>query len=166
MHFLKSHYHNIIQKDFILTDPLISCFSIPEVKKITLAVGGDNTSEKQVLSSLFIIDYISNQRPVVTSQSSGAVVGAKTTLRKSSMFLFLFKFLFQILPNLKSFEGFHISRNINVFTFNIKDVFVFKGLSLMFPFIEDSHSITIQFHFTTKTKSQLSKFGRSFYFVF
>jgi len=166
MQILQTHYNNLLQNDCILTDPIKSCFSIPKLKKISLAMGGYSTSENCVLSSIFILEYISGQTPCITCQSSGSVVGAKVTLRKSIMFLFLFKFLFQVLPHLKSFEGFNGPLSSNTFTFEIKDIFVFKRLSVMFPLFTELQTLKLQFHFTTTDKYQLDRLGRSFLFCF
>ena len=163
MKILEYHYHNTVETDFILTEHINSPFSVPKFEKIVISTGGESNAENYIMSSLFILDYVSNQKPAITCSrdKKGFVVGGKVTLRKSMMFLFLFKLLFEILPSIKSFEGFKYPSHANTFMFTIKDIFVFNGLSTMVPLLESSTCfIKIQLFTTTNNRHELFKLGR------
>ena len=164
MKILKYHYYNIVETDLILTEHINSSFVLPKFKKIVISTGGENNTENYIMSSLFVLDYISNQKPVVTcrkDKKNSFIVGGKVTLRKSMMFLFLFKMLFEVLPSIKSFEGFKYPSHKNTFMFTLKDVFVFNGLSTMVPVLDNSACfIKVQLFTTTKNQHHLFKLGR------
>ena len=171
MKILKYHYHNVIENDLILTEHIKSSFSLPKLKKIVISAGGGSHTESYVMSSLLILDFISQQKPMITccngNNNNNFVVGGKVTLRKSMMFLFLFTLLFEILPSIKSFEGLKYPSHKNTFIFTLKDVFLFKGLSSMVPFLDNSACfVKIQLVTTTKDKYQLFKLGRLFLICF
>ena len=162
MKILEYHYFNTVETDLILTDHINSSFILPKFKKIIVSTGGENSTENYVMSSLFILDFISKQKPTITcSKKDNLVVGGKVTLRKSKMFLFLFTLLFEILPNIKSFEGFNPPCNKDTFMFTIKDIILLKGLSVLVPLIDNSSCfIKIQLFTTAKDRDQLFKLGR------
>lgn len=167
MQIIKYHYHNVVETDFLLMGQVVSPHLIPRLKKIVISNGGSNGTDNYILSSLFILDYIGNQKPVILCKKNNLVGGGKVTLRKSMMFLFLFKLLAEILPYIKSFEGFKPPLHVNTFMFQLKDIFLFKGLTTMFPYLDNSACfIKIQVFTTSKTPPQLFQLGRSLVFCF
>lgn len=169
MFYLKNHYLTIVEKDLILTDNIVSSSKIPKLKKVTISIGGSHIEKNYILAALFILDFISNQKPILTCKQIAKVryvVGGKVTLRKNLMYSFLFKILFEILPRIKQFDGFKYPSHVNTFTFNINDIFVFTGLSYLYNLIDFSHKIQIQIQFTTVDKLQLIQVGRSLLFCF
>lgn len=164
MQTLKYHYHNTIETDLILTENIKSSLSLPKFKKIIISTGGANLGEHYITSSLFILDCVSGQKPILTcrrDKKSSLVVGGKVTLRKSMMFLFLFKMLFEILPVIKGFEGFKYPQHKDAFIFTVKDIFLFPSLAPMVSALDNSTCfIKIHVLTTSSNNHQLFKLGR------
>ena len=174
MQSYQNHYYDIVQKDLILSENLSTVSMLSAPKKINLCLGGDSTDEKYVISCLAALKIISGQTPYLTQQQltqqkgtgSREAVGGKVTLRKSAMYSFLYKLLFDVLPHIRQFEGLGAPAHNNIYCFLLKDVFSFQELVPLFPYFENLGSIQCQFHFTTKTKEEVVILGNSLQLCF
>lgn len=165
------HYSEVVQRDMVLTEVVENVSVLASPKKIILSFGGENTDECYVLSCIFSLYFLSGQRPYIIRQkiqgfNDGEVMGGKLTLRKFSMYNFLYKILFEILPCMKHFEGFKIPGHQNVYSFIIKDVFACEGLGSLFSYLDLLGSIQCQIHFTTKNNKEVIALGQSLFFCF
>lgn len=174
MYLYQKHYHDVVQRDLILSGFLLTVSAIPVPKKINLALGGDSSDENYVVSSATALKILTNQKPIYTrhklQQGRGVgstdVVGTKLTIRGSKIYFFLHKLLFEVFPRLKQFEGLRPPENKNVYCFLIKDIFAFQELVPLFSSFEDLGGLQCQFHFTTKTKSETLVLGSGLQFCF
>jgi len=175
MQSYKNHYYNVVQRDLILSENLSTVSMLPELKKIGLCLGGNSTDENYVIASLAALKIISGQMPYFTQQQqisyqkvnkSRESVGGKVTLRGSSMYFFMHKLLFDVLPHIRQFEGLRPPLHNNIYCFLLKEIFSFQELVPLFPYFEDLGSLQCQFHFTTKTKDEVVVLGNSLQLCF
>lgn len=174
MQSYQKHYYDVVQRDLILSENLSTVSMLSAPKKVGLCLGGSSTDESYVIASLAALKLISGQTPYftqqqLTTQQSGRLregVGGKVTLRGSSMYFVLYKLLFDILPHIKQFEGLRVPAHNNIYCFLLKDIFSFQELVPLFPYFEDLGSLQCQFHFTTKTKSEVVVLGNSLQLCF
>jgi ribosomal protein L5 len=174
MHSFQKHYYNVVQKDLILSENLSTVSLLPAPKKISLCLGGDSVDENYVIGSLAVLKIITGQMPYFIQQKparyknigSKEGVGGKITLRRSNMYAFLYKLLFDVLPIIKQFEGLRSPAHENVYCFLLKDIFSFQELVPLFPYFEDLGSLQCQFHFTTKTKNEVVALGNGLQLCF
>ena len=163
MYLYQKHYYDIVQRDLILSENLLTVSMLSAPKRIDLALGGSSTDESYVIASLAALNIITGQKPYFTQQkfikqktsSSRAGVGGKLTLRGSSMYRFWHKLLFEVFPYVKQFEGLRAPRHEKIYCFLLKDIFVFQELVPLFRYFEDLDSLQCQFHFTTKSKDEV-----------
>nr|YP_011008013.1 ribosomal protein L5 [Cutleria multifida]WBP69879.1 ribosomal protein L5 [Cutleria multifida] len=166
MHPLQKHYYNVVQRDLILSELTSTVSIIPSPQKIVLCLGGASTSENDVISSLSALYIIGNQKPFVTQKKAQVSsilkesVGGKMTLRKTKMFQFWYKLLFNVLPRIRQFEGLKSPAHKKAYCFILKDIFSFEDLISLFPYFEDLGSLQCQFHFTTKSKNEVAVLGQ------
>nr|QWK44953.1 ribosomal protein L5 [Protohalopteris sp.] len=171
MCFLKMHYYEVVQRDMILTEIVENVSVLASPTKIILSFGGENIEESYVLSCIFSLFFICGQKPYFIRQkvndlSDGEVLGGKLTLRGFSMYNFLYRLLFDILPYMKHFEGFRGPVHPNIFSFIIKDVFAFEGLGSFFLYLNLLGFLQCQVHFTTKNNIEVTMLGQSLFFCF
>jgi len=169
MHPFQTHYNKVVQQDFILSGNVSTVAMLPRPKKISLSLGGDRSTDSYVVSSLAALNILTGQKPCVTQQkfvqqrnnSPREAVGGKVTLRGSSMYSFLYKLLFNVLPRIRQFEGLRSPAHEKVYCFLLKDMFAFEELVPLFPYFEDLGSLQCQFYFTTKSKAEAVVLGHS-----
>lgn len=174
MQSYQKHYYDVVQRDLILSENLSTVSMLSGPKKVGLCLGGDSTNESYVIASLAALKIISGQKPYLTQQrltqqkSNGSRegVGGKVTLRKSSMYFFFFKLLFNVLPHIRQFEGLRAPAHSNIYCFLLKDIFSFQELVPLFPYFEELGSLQCQFHFTTETKGEVVVLGNSLQLCF
>lgn len=174
MQAYQNHYYNVVQRDLILSENISTVGILSAPKRVSLCLGGGSTDENYVIASLAALKIISGQTPYFTQQElsqqkgsgSRESVGGKVTLRRSSMYFFLYKLLFDVLPHIKQFEGLRAPLHNNIYCFLIKDIFSFEELVPLFPYFEELDSLQCQFHFTTKTKSEVVVLGNSLQLCF
>lgn len=171
MCFLKIHYHEVVQRDMILTEIVETVSGLSSPTKVILSLGGNNNEENYVLSCIFFLFLACGKKPFFIRQKihgfkDGGVIGGKLTLRRHSMYTFIFRLLFEILPRMKHFEGFRFPSHNSSFNFILKDIFVFDGLSSLFPYLDQLSSLQVQIHFTTKSKTEVSVLGQGLLFCF
>lgn len=174
MHCLKNHYHDVIQKDLILSENISTVAMLPALKKIDLALGGSHSDENFVIASLGSLNILTGQKPYLTQQKPVGqksschkeAVGGKLTLRGSSMFNFLHKLLFGVFPHMRQFEGLRAPLHKHLYCFVIKDIFSFQELVPLFIYFESVGSLQCQFYFTTKSESEVVVLGNSLQLCF
>ncbi len=174
MQSYQNHYYNVVQRDLILSENISTVSTLPSPKKVSLCLGGDSTDENYVISSLAALKIISGQTPYftqqqLTQQKGNGVregVGGKVTLRRSSMYFFLYKLLFDVLPYIRQFEGLRAPAHDSIYCFLLKDIFSFQELVPLFSYFEDLGSLQCQFYFTTKTKTEVVVLGNSLQLCF
>ena len=174
MHPFQKHYFDIVQKDLILTENVSTVSKLSSLKKVKLSLGGNSTEESYVISSLAALKIIANQTPFFTQQKSTQQklnsvregVGGKLTLRRQKMYSFLYKLLFDVLPQIRQFEGLRTPAHKNIYCFVLKDIFAFKELVPLFPYLEDLNNLQCQLHFTTSDKAEVIVLGNSLQLCF
>ena len=174
MQSYQKHYYDIVQRDLILSENLSTVSMLSAPKKVGLCLGGNSTDDSYVIASLAALKIISGQMPYFTQQQliqkkvsgSREGVGGKVTLRGVSMYFFLYKLLFDVLPHIRQFEGLRAPSHNNIYCFLLKDMFSFQELVPLFPYFEDLGSLQCQFHFTTKTKGEVVVLGNSLQLCF
>nr|YP_011008258.1 ribosomal protein L5 [Hapterophycus canaliculatus]WBP70159.1 ribosomal protein L5 [Hapterophycus canaliculatus] len=174
MNSFQKHYLDVVQKDLILSENLSTIAKLSKPKKISLSLGGNSSDENYVLASLGALKIITGQSPFFTQQkptkhksnSTREGVGGKLTLRRQKMYLFLYKLLFDVLPQIRQFEGLRAPAHKNIHSFVLRDIFAFQELVPLFPYFEDLNSLQCQFHFTTKSKAEVVVLGNSLQLCF
>ena len=174
MHPFEKHYYDVVQRDLILSENLSTIATMAKPNKVNLCLGGNSSEESYVLSSLAALKIITGQTPYFTQQkpthqkfnSARESVGGKLTLRGQKMYFFLYKLLFDVLPQMRQFEGLRAPLHKNIHCFVLKDIFAFQELVPLFPYFEDLNSLQCQFHFTTKTKAEVVVLGNSLQLCF
>lgn len=174
MHSFQKHYFDVVQKDLILTENISTVSKLSELKKVKLSLGGNSSEESYVIASFASLKIITGQTPYFTQQkftqqklnSVREGVGGKLTLRRQKMYSFLYKLLFDVLPQIRQFEGLRAPAHKNIYCFVLKDIFTFKELVPLFPYLEDLNNLQCQFHFTTKNKAEVTVLGNSLQLCF
>jgi len=173
MQSFQKHYFDVVQTDLILSENLSTVSQLCAPKKISLCLGGSSSDENYVIGSLAALKIISGQMPYLNQQKSikknsgpKEGVGGKVTLRGSSMYKFLYKLLFDVLPHMRQFEGLKPPAHTNIYCFLLKDIFAFQELVPLFPYLEDLGALQCQFHFTTKTKNEVVVLGNGLQLCF
>nr|YP_011008362.1 ribosomal protein L5 [Sporochnus bolleanus]WBP70333.1 ribosomal protein L5 [Sporochnus bolleanus] len=174
MHPFQKHYYEVVQRDLILSENTSTVATLPGPKKITLCLGGDSSDDSYVLSSLAALNIITGQKPLLTQQklnqhrNSGFrnPFGGKLVLRRSVMYTFWYKLLFNVLPCIRQFEGLRAPAHENIYCFLLKDMFAFEELVPLFPYFEALGSLRCHFYFTTKNKSEVVAVGHGLQLCF
>lgn len=174
MHSFQKHYFDVVQKDLILTENVSTVSRLSSLKKVKLSLGGNSTEESYVISSLAALKIISNQTPYFIQQKFRQQklsfvregVGGRLTLRGQKMYSFLYKLLFDVLPQTRQFEGLRTPAHKNIYCFVLKDIFSFKELVPLFPYLEDLNNLQCQFHFTTSNKAEVVVLGNGLQLCF
>lgn len=162
MLFLKKHYIEIVQPDLLLTDARSSAFTLPRLVKINLLVKGFTDSELDILSASIVLELISHQRPYFQRQKSNkVVVGSSSSLRKTLMYQFLSRLLFEVLPKVKQFEGLKHPAHPGVYSFRLNDLLIFGEVP---QFLNQEHGVVkdlhCELHFNTQNSLDIMRLGR------
>lgn len=162
MSFVKNHYETVVQSDLVLTGLPISAFILPRPVKILLTLNSSSKLEEDVLSSLIILDLIGYQKSYFRKQIyTGVVIGSSVTLRGDRMYHFLSRILFEVLPRLKQFEGFRYPKHSSVYTFRLKDVLLFEGVTQVLSLSNsDLKDLRCEFYFNTINSLDILILGR------
>lgn len=174
MHSFQKHYFNVVQRDLILSENLSTVSTLSSIKKVNLCLGGNSSEENYVIASLAALKIITNQTPYYIQQkfiqqkskSAKEAVGGKLTLRREKMYSFLYKLLFDVLPQIRQFEGLRTPAHKNIYCFVLKDIFVFQELVPLFPYFEELNNFQCQVHFTTNNKDEVTILGNGLQFCF
>ncbi len=165
------YYNQIILYDLITKFNFHNIHNLPKITKISLNIGLKDSifNKKKLIYALTVLKLISNQKPILTKSKKnqlilkikkGSVVGCKVTLRKKYIYLFLEKFFFFILPNLKKSL---FKFNSNKINFKIQNLLDFKELKQEFMKFKDIPSIDISIHFNETTEKKIRTLLNLFY---
>lgn len=167
-HKLNFFYENVIKYDLINKFLFSDINEIPKLKKIVLNFGCKSNELKSVASALLALEFITTKKgKLVQSKRShiqlkirkGNPVGCMVILNKKNvMYLFLFRILNEILPNLKNFKSFinlKIKFKYNSMPFTLKELIVLPELENYFYLFSRLPSLNITLVTHTKTKQEL-----------
>ena len=119
MNLLENYYTKIIRYDLINRFFYTHLNDIPKLKKIILNFGGKSFEIKNIVSSLLALELITTKQATVTKSKranillkirKGYPTGCKVVLTNSEMYLFLFKLLTEVFPNLRDFKSLNVSK--------------------------------------------------------
>lgn len=125
MNLLKNHIKTLVNQDFLLKYQLKDCKHLPVLRKVTLSAQFPSKTKEEIVTLFEILTF---HKPVVTRSHrnilslalrKGNLVGIKLVLRKKPIYDFLIFFLFNILPQSKTFQGF--KQSSKTFHWQIKD---------------------------------------------
>ena len=167
MNILENYYIKVIQRDLVNKFSYTRLEEIPRLKKIILNFGCKSSEIKLVALALLSLELITtkqgslvkSKRPnVVLKIRKGNPVGCLVVLRNTAMYNFLFKLLTEVLPNLKSFTGITLSKELTgpSFSFTLKDLINFKELERQFYLFINLPPLNITVVTNAKTKQELS----------
>lgn len=166
MHFLKSFYTRTVQYDIINKFLYSHTKKFPKLKKIILNFGCKTNEIKNLASSLVALELITNQKGFFTTTKSsniqlkirkGNPTGCKVTLRNNKMLFSFSKFLIEIFPKLKNFEGIKLSKNLknNAITYRLSDLFCFQELEEHYYLFNNLPKLSVTLTTNAKTKNEL-----------
>lgn len=173
MNILENYYKKIIKQDLINKFSYNRLEDIPQLKKIILNFGCKSFELKSLASALLSLELISIHSGVLTKSKKanillkirqGNPVGCIVVLRKSKMYLFLFKLLTNVFPSLKDFKGITVSKQLSnaSFSFTLKNLINFKELEKQFYLFSNLPPLNITFVTNTKNKNELLYLLKSF----
>ena len=113
---MKTHYEDIVREQLTKQFGYKNAFEVPTIDKIVLNMGvGEAVNDtKKVTSAANDLGLIAGQKPVVTRARKAIStfkvrenmpIGAKVTLRKTSMYEFLDRLITIALPRVRDFRG-------------------------------------------------------------
>jgi large subunit ribosomal protein L5 len=173
MHYLENFYNKTLKYELINKFIYKNTKKLPSLKKIILNFGCKNADIKQLASGLLAFELITNQQGKITKTKhsnilfkirKGNPTGCKITLSKEHSFNFLFKMLVEILPKLKKFSGFSISKKIkkNVFSYELNDSFSFTELENHYYLFNSLPKLNITIITNSNTKKEMIFLLKSF----
>lgn len=165
-------------KNYKKNNKLMRCFNYTNVHEINCKVEKstfsfvkkENISLKALIKVSTFLELITAQRAFfVRSKKSvaslkirrGVPVGSKVTLRNTSLFAFLFKLIWQVLPNIKNFHSSlkfnKLKENrMNGLTLTIPSALNFLELQSFYFFFKSFNNLRIVFSFSRDiTKNEL-----------
>ena len=177
MHFIENFHIKTLKHDLVNKFVYKSTKKLPSIKKIILNFGCKNNDIKYIATSLLALELISTQKSnmTLTKHSNillkirkGNPTGCKVTLKKKRMLNFFSKFLTEIFPKLKNFDGFNLNKKIqkNAFSYELQDTFNFKELEEHYYLFNILPPCNITIVTNTKTREELVFILNSFKFPF
>jgi len=145
------HSKKNIQYDLLSQFTHKNFYYTPQLKKIVLNFGIKEINLKTLVLVMAALEVISTQKPIITKSKKsnvflkirqGAPVGCKLHLRKKAMHSFFSKFVSQILPNIKLFEGIKM-KNENSFSFSLYDLLIFPELEIQYDLFQNTPKLDI-----------------------
>ncbi len=139
MHFLEHYYEKTIKYDLINKFNIKNTKKIPKLEKIVLNFGCKSSEITQLAPVLLFLEMVTNKRGSVTKSNKansilkirkGYPVGCKIVLRKTEMYYFLDRLLYEIFPKIREFEKTVIRSKIGkkTLSYKIADLLVFNEL--------------------------------------
>jgi len=157
------------------------CYSdtnkLPKIKNIVLNFGCKTGDVKILASSLLALKLITNQKGKLTTTKysnilfkirKGNATGCKVTLSKVQIFNFFSKTFTEVLPKLKNFNGFHLTKKIkkNNFSYELSDNFSFEELENNYSLFKDLPKLNITIVTESKTELELIYLLKAFQLPF
>lgn len=176
MNILEYYYKKIVRRDLINKFTYTHFEEVPQLKKIILNLGCKNSDVKSIASALLSLELITTKKGslvkskranVLLKIRKGNPVGCVVILKNNAMYDFLFKLLSEVFPNLKSFTGLNISKNLGKtsFSFTLKDFINFKELEKQFYLFINLPPLNITLVTNARTKKELLYLLQSFKIV-
>lgn len=176
MHFLQSFYSKTLKYDLINKFVYKNTNVIPKVKKIILNFGSKTSDLKQLASSLFVIEWITNQKGILTKTKKsnislkirkGSPVGCKVTLRNYNLHNFFARVIIEIIPQIKSLKKYKVTKKLekNTFSYELHNIFTFTELKNYYYFLPNLSKLDISIVTNAKNKKELLFLLKSFQFL-
>jgi large subunit ribosomal protein L5 len=173
MQFLQSFYLNTLKYDLINKFTYKNTYAIPKVKKIILNFGSQASDFKQLASSLFVIEWITNQKGILTKTKKsnislkmrkGSPVGCKVTLRNYNLHNFFARIIIEILPLIKPLKKSKITQKLekNTFSYDLHNIFTFTELKRYYYFLPNLSKLKISIVTNAKNRKELLFLLKSF----
>ena len=147
MNCLKSHYNQILIKDFFLKDISIKINKIPGLQKISLTA---KFSGNYKASSINLFELLTFSKPTISTSHTnnlslnlrkGEPVGVKITLRKKTIYNFLETLIFEILPSSKKSNNLKVYKNcIHI---QLKDILSYEETSNAYIYLQNLSTLDI-----------------------
>lgn len=166
MTLIDNYYKKIIQYDLINKFFYYDLNKIPKLEKIILNFGvQEGLVLKNVAASFLALELITNKQSIITKPKQtnmllkvkkGTPVGCLLILKKNSKYLFLFKLLTQVFPNLKDFNGVNFSKKSNSknFSFTLTTLIAFQELETQFYLFRNLPPLNVTLITNTKTRKE------------
>jgi large subunit ribosomal protein L5 len=175
MNFLTTFYSKNLKYELINKFSYDKTNSIPKLKKIILNFGCKTADLKQLSSSLLAIEFITNQKGVMTKTKKSNILfkirkgnptGCKIILTKLNAYNFLSKLIIEIFPKLKNFSKIDSNKKIkkNAFSYDLHETFSFKELENHYYFFNNLSKLNITVVTNTKTNREIIFLLKAFQF--
>lgn len=176
MHFLQNFYYKTLKYDLINKFVYKNTYEIVKVQKIILNFGSKTNDLKQLTSSLFVIEWITNQKGILTKTKKsnislkirkGSPVGCKLTLRNYNLHNFFARIILEILPRIKPLKKFKVTQKVEKKTFSceLHNIFIFPELKNYYYFVSNLPKLDISIITNAKNKKELLFLLKSFQFL-
>lgn len=174
---LERYYNHVIKIDLINKYSYINFKKIPKIEKIVLNFGCKNSDFFEISSALLFLELISQKKSNVTRAKrsnillkirKGNIVGCTVILTKNDLYCFLLQLVVNIFPDLRDFDGIHVSKKKLLkrgFSFTINDFICFKELEKQFYLFSKLPPLNVTFLLSNiKTENELLYLLQSFKF--
>lgn len=166
MQFIENYQIKPLKNELINKFTYNNTKKIPKLDKIILNFGCNTTNMKSLASSLLTLEILTQQKGILNCSKKanitlkirkGNPVGCSVILRKKQMCQFLHKIQIELIPRLKSFEGFNYKNKYlsNSFLFSLRDIFAFNGLDNNYYLFSNLTNLNIAFVTNSKTNKEL-----------
>ena len=164
---IDTYYREIVSQDLIYKQNYHNVMELPKIEKIVInSTSKSFVEDRKNITPVFLgLEMICGQRlKINTAEKSiagfkirqGQIIGCKVTLRKHSVFYFLEKLLYAILPRFTNFTGliytlFDSQGNYNL---GLNDLLLFPELETQFELFENLRGIDLSFVMRKKSKHE------------
>jgi large subunit ribosomal protein L5 len=161
---LEYYYKNVIRQDLLTKFSYKNLHELPELKQIVLTFPLSQSSLKALLPTLSALFLISSQKPfllvskrpsIVLKTKTGIPIGCKVDLRGDSIFFFLEKLIFSVLPRVKNLKWGYSQKNVFL---RLENVFLFREIEKEFDHFQDVSKLNIHILFKAKSYHEVLAF--------
>ena len=169
MHFLEYYYDNIIKRELIYKFNYKNLLHVPKLKKIVLSFNCRNSDLKQISKTLLALELLSEKKAKITLSKKhnillkirkGTPVGCKIILRRTAMYTFFCKLLFEIFPKLENVT-YRKLQSLNV-SYMIHNTLVFSEFQDNYYLFNTLPKLHIVIVIATKSKKEILYLLNSF----
>lgn len=175
MHFLKYFCKKTLNYELINKFNYANTKELPKITKIILNFGCKKIDIKRLAASLLALELITYQKSKLTTTKhsnvvlklrKGNPVGCKVEIRSQKMYYFLEKFLAEIFPKIKNFNGIYINKQCKkrAISYKINDNFAFRTLEKNYSLFNSLPKLDITILTTIKKKKELNFIIKSLQF--
>lgn len=166
MFFVNSYLKKTIRYDFINAFFLKNLTQIPNLKRIVIYFGYQQSLFKPIIFGLLALEVISLKKGKLTQSKrlniflkikKGIPVGCKVILRKNFMYSFYLKLITVILSKTKKFKSIQLQKNIKsikAISFKVKNPLLFFELENQYQFFKNLPKIDITLFLDNKKSSK------------